>query len=240
MENAAKQVLDTLFGRWRSRILYAGTRLGVFDAVTTDAPMSSAALARSSTSTSRCCTGCCARSRRSACSTRHAPRLPGHRVGALCMRTPRARCVISCCCGRAGALRDLGASARHGARGAAERFRPRVRRDGVRLCEGPRTLPDRLQACDVELLDRRSRNRWSMRCATSRSRRARMRATSAAAKGTCCAACCGDSSPTGVVFDLPEVIDGDADDWAQRMGVSARCSKAGGNMFDAVPAADAY
>ena len=45
MENAAKQVLDTLFGRWRSRILYAGTRLGVFDAVTTDAPMSSAALA---------------------------------------------------------------------------------------------------------------------------------------------------------------------------------------------------
>ena len=47
-------------------------------------------------------------------------------------------------------------------------------------------------------------------------------------------------SLTGVVFDLPEVIDGDADDWAQRMGVSARCSKAGGNMFDAVPAADAY
>lgn len=33
MNSATQLVLDTLFGRWRSRILYAGTQLGVFDAL---------------------------------------------------------------------------------------------------------------------------------------------------------------------------------------------------------------
>lgn len=31
MDTATQTILDTLFGRWRSRILYAGTRLGVFE-----------------------------------------------------------------------------------------------------------------------------------------------------------------------------------------------------------------
>jgi hypothetical protein len=33
MEDAGAQVIDLIFGRWRSQILYAGVRLGVFDAL---------------------------------------------------------------------------------------------------------------------------------------------------------------------------------------------------------------
>ena len=34
MEDASAQVIDLLFGRWRSQILYTGVKLGVFDALT--------------------------------------------------------------------------------------------------------------------------------------------------------------------------------------------------------------
>lgn len=33
MEDASAKVLDLIFGRWRSQILYAGVKLGVFDAL---------------------------------------------------------------------------------------------------------------------------------------------------------------------------------------------------------------
>src|SRR5262245_52164274 len=33
MEDASTQVIDLIFGRWRSQILYAGVKLGVFDAL---------------------------------------------------------------------------------------------------------------------------------------------------------------------------------------------------------------
>jgi hypothetical protein len=33
MEDASAQVIDLIFGRWRSQILYAGVKLGVFDAL---------------------------------------------------------------------------------------------------------------------------------------------------------------------------------------------------------------
>jgi hypothetical protein len=33
MSDAHAQVLDMIFGRWRSQILYAGVQLGIFDAL---------------------------------------------------------------------------------------------------------------------------------------------------------------------------------------------------------------
>lgn len=42
--NAQEQVMDLIFGRWRSQTLYAGVQLGVFDAVT-DAPAPADAVA---------------------------------------------------------------------------------------------------------------------------------------------------------------------------------------------------
>jgi hypothetical protein len=33
MDNASATVIDLIFGRWRSQILYAGVKLGVFDAL---------------------------------------------------------------------------------------------------------------------------------------------------------------------------------------------------------------
>ncbi|MGE3856643.1 MAG: methyltransferase [Dehalococcoidia bacterium] len=44
----------------------------------------------------------------------------------------------------------------------------------------------------------------------------------------------------GTVFDLPEVVQGGDGLWAKQMGVSDRCSFVGGDMFASVPAADAY
>jgi len=44
----------------------------------------------------------------------------------------------------------------------------------------------------------------------------------------------------GIVFDLPEVV-GDVDQlWASRLGFQARCKYVGGDMFESVPSADAY
>jgi Dimerisation domain len=34
MEDAGAKVVDLIFGRWRSQILYTGVKLGVFDALT--------------------------------------------------------------------------------------------------------------------------------------------------------------------------------------------------------------
>ncbi|GAB4241925.1 MAG: methyltransferase [Acidobacteriota bacterium] len=44
----------------------------------------------------------------------------------------------------------------------------------------------------------------------------------------------------GTVFDLPAVAEDTARHWARSNGVSARCTYIGGNMFEAVPAADGY
>jgi Dimerisation domain len=33
MDDASAKVIDLIFGRWRSQILYAGVKLGVFDAL---------------------------------------------------------------------------------------------------------------------------------------------------------------------------------------------------------------
>ena len=44
----------------------------------------------------------------------------------------------------------------------------------------------------------------------------------------------------GTVFDLPEVVGKRELLWADRMGVADRCSYVGGDMFTSVPAADGY
>ena len=45
---------------------------------------------------------------------------------------------------------------------------------------------------------------------------------------------------TGTVFDLPSVVENPDVLWADRMGVGDRCQYVGGDMFASVPAADAY
>lgn len=44
----------------------------------------------------------------------------------------------------------------------------------------------------------------------------------------------------GTVFDLPSVVSEDAQHWAPTVGVKARCTYVGGDMFDSVPTADGY
>jgi O-methyltransferase domain/Dimerisation domain len=44
----------------------------------------------------------------------------------------------------------------------------------------------------------------------------------------------------GIVFDLPEVVEDVDQLWALKLGVQARCRYVGGDMFESVPCADAY
>jgi hypothetical protein len=44
----------------------------------------------------------------------------------------------------------------------------------------------------------------------------------------------------GIVFDLPEVVEDVHELWATRLGLQQRCQYVAGNMFEAVPKADAY
>ncbi len=45
---------------------------------------------------------------------------------------------------------------------------------------------------------------------------------------------------SGVVFDLPSVVSDPGATWAERLGVASRCEYVGGDMFASVPSADAY
>src|SRR6266702_4442472 len=55
-----------------------------------------------------------------------------------------------------------------------------------------------------------------------------------------CALLLANPGPGGIVLDLPEVV-GDADElWAPKLGLQQRCRYLAGNMFEAVPTADAY
>ena len=46
MAGASEQVVDLIFGRWRSQILYAGTGLGVFDHLAGDRETEAVIVAR--------------------------------------------------------------------------------------------------------------------------------------------------------------------------------------------------
>lgn len=45
---------------------------------------------------------------------------------------------------------------------------------------------------------------------------------------------------SGIVLDLPEVVDDVHELWAPKLGLQDRCTYVGGDMFDQVPGADAY
>jgi hypothetical protein len=47
-------------------------------------------------------------------------------------------------------------------------------------------------------------------------------------------------SLTGIVLDLPEVVDDVDAHWATKLGLQDRCRYIGGDMFEEVPSADAY
>jgi len=47
MPTDAEQVIDLIFGRWRSQILAAGTELGIFDRLNRTAPQTASSLAAS-------------------------------------------------------------------------------------------------------------------------------------------------------------------------------------------------
>ena len=55
-----------------------------------------------------------------------------------------------------------------------------------------------------------------------------------------CAFLLANPSLRGIVLDLPEVVEDIHELWAKKLGLEQRCQYVAGDMFDAVPKADAY
>jgi len=146
MAEPMEQLLDLIFGRWRSQILYAGAALGVFDRLTAEGATSAAAVAPEVGADaallhrllSEPCSDWPARRRRR-------PEFPpdggwgplARRSSALVEGDGAAR-------GGAGALRDLEASRGNGSRRPAERFHARVRQGRLRLSRGGEYFIDKM------------------------------------------------------------------------------------------------
>ena len=67
MATAAEQVIDLIFGRWRSQILFAGIELGIFDRLDRTEPRTARELAADTGVERRCSIGCCGRRAQLAC-----------------------------------------------------------------------------------------------------------------------------------------------------------------------------
>ena len=55
-----------------------------------------------------------------------------------------------------------------------------------------------------------------------------------------CALLLANPGLRGIVFDLPEVVEDVHELWATKLGLQQRCQYLAGDMFEAVPKADAY
>ncbi|KVG68934.1 methyltransferase [Burkholderia ubonensis] len=242
MEQAAKVVLDTLFGRWRSRILYAGTRLGVFDAVTPYAHTSSAALA----ATLNVDEPLLYRLLRALAA-----------LGLLDEDAQRGfRATASgelLHAGAASTLRDFVLLQEGPEHYAIWEHLPDMVRDGRQNGFVREFGAMAFDYAKDHVRYRTDFKRAMSSFSTVQSERvvdALRDAAFAPGAEVCdigggqghmlCSLLAQFPSLAGIVFDLPEVIDGDDESWAGRMGVGARCRQVGGDMFDAVPAADAY
>ncbi|MBN3818589.1 hydroxyneurosporene methyltransferase [Paraburkholderia sp. Se-20369] len=242
MEHAAKVIVDTLFGRWRSRILYAGTRLGVFDAVTAHTHVPAATLAATlnvdapllyrllrALASIGLLDEDAQRGFRATASGEllHADAPSTLRDFVLLQEGPEHYAIWSHLPdmvrdGRQnGFVREFGAMAFDYAKDHV-RYRTDFKRamssfstvQSERVVEA---LRDAAFAPGAEVCDIGGGQGHML-----------------------CSLLAQFPALAGIVFDLPEVIGGGDESWAARMGVSARCRQVGGDMFDAVPAADVY
>ncbi|RQQ09270.1 methyltransferase [Burkholderia stagnalis] len=242
MEQAAKVIVDTLFGRWRSRILYAGTRLGVFDAVTAHAHVPAAALA----ATLNVDAPLLYRLLRALAS-----------IGLLDEDAQRGfRASASGALLDADApstLRDFVLLQEGPEHYAIWAHLPDMVRDGRQNGFVREFGAMAFDYAKDHVRYRTDFKRAMSSFSTVQSERvvdALRDAAFAPGAEVCdigggqghmlCSLLAQFPALSGIVFDLPEVIGGENESWAARMGVSARCRQVGGNMFDAVPAADVY
>jgi hypothetical protein len=226
MSPAADQVMDLIFGRWRSQILSAGTELGVFDHLDKRAAKTAEALA---------------------------PELGAD--SALLYRLLRAQAAIGLLeedGSRGFVLTDRGELLRSD--------HPQSLKPMARLEEGPqhyalwKHLPTMVRdgkqnafmrefghmafTHAQENQDYAERFKQAMTSYLSG-----IRAFCDVAGGyghLMCALLLANPSLRGIVLDLPEVVEDVHELWATKLGLQQRCKYVAGDMFEAVPKADAY
>ncbi|MCC8939456.1 hydroxyneurosporene methyltransferase [Bradyrhizobium sp. Arg68] len=242
MGDAVEQVMNLIFGRWRSQILYAGVELGIFDHIQSDRWISPTELADT---------------------LRLAPdllyRLMRAQAALGLLIEDHKRCFMLSATGAL--LRDdAKPSLKHMARLAEGpqhyaiwSHLPDVVRDGKQDAFerefGYGAFEHARRDADYASRFRMGMSSYSEVQSALAIGVLRQRAPSSIS--TFCDIGGGHGHLTcsvlrefphmsGVVFDLPDVIADRGEPWAERLGVEGRCSYVGGDMFTAVPKADAY
>ena len=244
MNAAADQVMDLIFGRWRSQILSAGTELGVFDRL--DKRKSEdggrrlpAELAADPTLLYRLLRAQAAIGLLEEGGSRGF--VLTDKGGPAALGPPAISKADGAAGGGPAALRSLEASARHGPGRQAKCIRARVRSHGLRLCAGEPGLRRALQTGDDELL--------GGPVLFGSGGFARLRSSPASAHSamwleamgiSCARLLLANPGLHGIVLDLPEVRQDVNELWVTKLGLQQRCQYVAGDMFEAVPKADAY
>jgi O-methyltransferase domain/Dimerisation domain len=242
MAGAAEQVIDLIFGRWRSQILAAGTELGIFDHLDAVEPRSAPTLAAEM-----------------------------GLDAALLYRLLRAQAAIGLLVEdasggfmltEAGDLlrtahpRSLAAMARleEGPQHyALWKHLPAMIEDGAQnafVREFGHMAFDHTKA-DADYAERFDQAMTSYSFAQSEQVLAALHGTDLSEVRVFCDVAGGQGymacamlqaypQLSGIVLDLPEVVANGGSLWASKLGLEARCRYVGGNMFKEVPKADAY
>ena len=242
MSEAADKVIDLIYGRWRSQILYAGVELGVFDHVATNCSKQADAVAAEIGADEKLLY----RLMRALAS-----------LGLLVEDDSRGFAISE-----AGELlrSDHPQSLRHrvlNAEGpehyAIWKHLPNIIRDGkqdgfirefgARAFEYARANPRYRRTFDQGMTDHSTTQTNLVLEALRDYEFSSIRTICDVGGGhghLICALLGAHPHLSGLVLDLPEVFEDPSQLWASRLGLEDRCTYVVGDMFDQVPPADAY
>lgn len=242
MRSPADDVLDMIFGRWRSQILAAGTELGVFDKLSTDYPRSASAIAADlgvdpdllyRLLRAQAAIGLLSEDQNSAFTLTHqGDLLRGEHPQSL---KPMARLEEG---PQHYALwKHLPAMIRDGKQNAF------VREFGVMAFDYARENSDYGERFKRAMSSYSAVQSALVLEALNTYDFTRFRSFCDVAGGyghLMCSLLQAYPHLRGMVLDLPEVVADRDELWAGKLGLASRCEYIGGDMFKQVPAADAY
>lgn len=242
MSDPAGHVVELIFGRWRSQILYAGAALGVFDRLSAERATTAAELARALPADG----ALLYRLLRALASIGLLREQEGQAFmltasGALLRaddpRSLRAMALLEEGPEHYAIWKHLPAMVRDGRQNAFVREFGAMAFDHARADKGYGDVFNQAMTSYSAL-----QSQWAQE-ALAGFDFAEVATLCDVAGGhghLMCAFLQAHAHLKGIVFDLPSVV-GDRDRlWAPRLGLADRCAYVGGDMFKAVPAADAY
>jgi hypothetical protein len=242
MSTAAEQVIDLIFGRWRSQILAAGTELGIFDRLDTTTPRTARELAAE--------IGADAPLLYRLLRAQATIGLLAEDASGGFVLTERGDLLRAVHPSSLAAMARLEEGPQHY---ALWKHLPAMIRDGKQnafVREFGHMAFDHARA-DRDYAERFDQAMTSYSAAQSAQVLAALRGTDLSGVRVFCDVAGGQGYMTcallraypqlsGIVLDLPGVVaDRDAL-WARKLGLEARCRYVGGDMFKQVPKADAY